>query len=630
MNRQLLLASVALALVGACVEPAAPPPLALIAPGSGAPPPTTDPPPTCGEPTCPDGQLPALGPDGAPRCVVPACTSDQACPTGTACAPATWTCVPVGACEYDDECGVGERCVAGDCVPDRCDRHDQCPHGLCVDGVCAPPTPCTVAADCAEGWTCPTFAAGGARICVPIAQTCGDCAPGFTCDAADVGCVPIERACGEDCPTGLCVDGACRFCDASAPCADGLTCAAGYCVEPGCATDLDCGDGVCVEGLCQARACEPVETCDGGRCRTVCETPRPDETPRDLGGLDGAAARAPVPGSPLYEGTLDVIVLPPPGHLDFGAPVDLIASALASSVRGDRNVADGKAELAHFIGHIHVEMLCTNGLGKALRIPLTGFTSGGNKLQGYWDNFRAASGGMGVLFYPFPGALDEGNPKVAADLQKRARHPGMMSRMRFPLDHEQCVALREHYQKVRNQVGQMVYSGHTRPRRLEGAGCTAFGQLWVELSRLLPRSKMVDEWAQQLGIGMSTIANSLDVKDLPRSYETYPYGSNLVAWLTGRWHRWPRGQGINAGKRFVRPTDLVNWRNGDEDFVPLTIFDAERMTSYINAVHARTKDAELWDAITENDGNVNVIVRKRPGCGEALPRNPDDDDLRKD
>ena len=73
---------------------------------------------------------------------------------------------PPGPCDGDEDCGGGEVCVDGACVP-GCRDHADCLDGeACVDGVCAPG--CREDRDCAEGEVC-----FGGR-CGPPPGACAD------------------------------------------------------------------------------------------------------------------------------------------------------------------------------------------------------------------------------------------------------------------------------------------------------------------------------------------------------------------------------------------------------------------------------------------------------------------------
>jgi hypothetical protein len=94
---------------------------------------------------CPSGQICSEG-----TCVAGNCDDDDDCPSGWQCAqggtflPAV--CVPDGPCD-ETSCPSGFVCVNGECTEQQIPCQD-CPTGVCVDGVCQP---CRAAASCTDG-----------------------------------------------------------------------------------------------------------------------------------------------------------------------------------------------------------------------------------------------------------------------------------------------------------------------------------------------------------------------------------------------------------------------------------------------------------------------------------------------
>jgi hypothetical protein len=163
------------------------------------------------------------------------------CPEGTVCDAASRACEE--ACLGVD-CGAGEACALGACVPETC-REVGCPEGeRCAAATCVP-DPCAGVVCGNDGFcrdgtcvaACRGVVCGPDRRCVDGAcapDPCGGrCLRGQRCDAGDGLCVedPCARV---NCPPGTaCQDGACSD---EAPCAH---------VE--CPPGLDCVDGTCTD-----------------------------------------------------------------------------------------------------------------------------------------------------------------------------------------------------------------------------------------------------------------------------------------------------------------------------------------------------------------------------------------------
>ena len=187
--------------------------------------------------------------------------------------------------------------------PDKC--HYAASSVKCGDASCATGSETHVAyCDAAGGCTPATTAPCDPYVCGPSAcltacTIATDCANGYSCDTS-VGsatfhkCIPTKgggSACGvtADCKAGLfCVDGVCC---ATSSCPGGQHCniapAAGACKLPygatcNTSTAAQCATGNCVDGLCCDTAClGQCEACDGstpGRCAAIAGKPHGGRT----------------------------------------------------------------------------------------------------------------------------------------------------------------------------------------------------------------------------------------------------------------------------------------------------------------------------------------------------------------
>ena len=136
-------------------------------------------------------------------------------------------------CVRASDCGVGESCVANECVaPEHAECSSRTP---CADGetchnfkcIAADEPECTTRTDCASG-----------EVCID-----GACAA-----AAEEGCVF-----NEECDGGMCVDGSClSTCEADTDCGTGERCRAGLCEPLECRRSADCAAGsICVDAQCE-------------------------------------------------------------------------------------------------------------------------------------------------------------------------------------------------------------------------------------------------------------------------------------------------------------------------------------------------------------------------------------------
>lgn len=209
-------------------------------------------------------------------------------------------------CNDAEACTVGERCVAGACVP----RYDQC---FCADQPDG--TPCDDANSCTLNTRCVRGECVGEPRRCDADETCrvGVCDPQSgecTTIAADNGTVCTdEDACTteETCQDGACVGAVTCFCADQAdgtPCDDRRACTRDdVCLAGACqGAPIDCGalDGVCVEGACAPETGECVARprprgtpCDDGSACTegdACVAGNCEGVPLDCSALDAGCA----------------------------------------------------------------------------------------------------------------------------------------------------------------------------------------------------------------------------------------------------------------------------------------------------------------------------------------------------
>ena len=136
-------------------------------------------------------------------------------------------------CEFFNCAGDQERCIAGNCVSDRClnnseadaciDKSNQAVNECENDGGCAPHSCAT--ARCIQ------------NVCYYDAPASTSCGANEACDPV-VGCVPAGHGCAGD-----------SNCDRGGECLVGV-CIAGTCVYRGAPDGTSCSTGVCTTGVC--------------------------------------------------------------------------------------------------------------------------------------------------------------------------------------------------------------------------------------------------------------------------------------------------------------------------------------------------------------------------------------------
>ncbi|MBL9039620.1 MAG: hypothetical protein JNG84_13980, partial [Archangium sp.] len=136
-------------------------------------------------------------------------------------------CTAVAPCGDDLECGLGERCVAGQCRFTGCVSDDDCGTGTCV----ADAYSCV---ECGDDSDCPR----DAPVCT-AAKTCQRCVDDSQCHAPGPAHCSAEGACvhctsNDHCPNGLRCgpDATCIGAQAMQPCPPEVTCGPGLaCIQ---------------------------------------------------------------------------------------------------------------------------------------------------------------------------------------------------------------------------------------------------------------------------------------------------------------------------------------------------------------------------------------------------------------
>ena len=236
---------------------------------------------------------------------VASCMSDDDCPAGTLCDPATQACR--SSCDRDQECGPSEGCISNFCtaldtcvggVGGECNDGQVCNcNGLCIPLV---GNPCQNDLQCQVSEYCDSCKGQ----CQERVKPCQPCTDSVSCERPDDLCAPVgmrgELACLRSCvgqgscdnlgPGYLCQAvgsqgdfcipeaGECAQlteCMRDAECEAGLFCNERFQCQPGCIDDTSCSDGLICQGLRCAPLCMNDEQClaegavcgEDGRCQ---------------------------------------------------------------------------------------------------------------------------------------------------------------------------------------------------------------------------------------------------------------------------------------------------------------------------------------------------------------------------
>jgi len=162
--------------------------------------------------------------------------------------PATIACCPLG------NCGFGQECVQGACLPEAKDTVER--RGCYFDGECPSGATCEGETVCGCGIPVADCAGvpGACRYPTGCCNGDGDCGGGQVCVAGQCKAKAGEGSCWRDaqCDGGQVCEGAVACACGDASCQDRI----GRCGIPGtcCGGDHECGEGQCLEGRCLPKA----------------------------------------------------------------------------------------------------------------------------------------------------------------------------------------------------------------------------------------------------------------------------------------------------------------------------------------------------------------------------------------
>lgn len=204
----------------------------------------------------------------ANECVAPEgaeCSSQRPCASDEVCR--NFECVPADAaeCVTRTDCSTGESCIDGSCIAaaESCVFNEECDGGACVDGTCL--STCSADSECGANEQCRS------GLCEPLeCRRSADCSAGSIC--VDAKCEDVcDAASGQGCENGyLCNDfGYCEAdpdveCRTAAECSRDEICDDGSCTSA-CSCNQQCGDGeVCNldSGTCEDPNTPPAASCD--------------------------------------------------------------------------------------------------------------------------------------------------------------------------------------------------------------------------------------------------------------------------------------------------------------------------------------------------------------------------------
>lgn len=179
---------------------------------------------------------------------------------------------------------------------------------------------------------------------------------------------------------------------------------------------------------------------------------------------------------------LTLYFIPSPVGMDWSSPANLAWSALKNRLSFQ----------SRFMGHVFVELECGNDK------QLTGMVG---KNFDYLNQLLMNGRGLGIMYHSFDGELED-KEKVVNEIQELSQVDGRLNFVRFNLNGNQCSRAATYLKEYREKNVGRYYGLANRPLYAEGAGCSAFGASFAEVTGVLDQD-LIDAWSQAVNIPLA-------------------------------------------------------------------------------------------------------------------------------
>jgi hypothetical protein len=206
--------------------------------------------------------------------------------------------------------------------------------------------------------------------------------------------------------------------------------------------------------------------------------------------------------------SITFFVIRPPANLNWNNPSSIAWSAVRASLNSS----------FHPIGHITANVECVTPQGEDVSF-WTGMTSSTNNPTDM-ELLREKKLGFGIFYYDFKGHL-ETKEEIIEDLEKARHEIGRFFSLRFLINPEHCLRMRDYYQQFQNKGVDAFYGLNHRPRYKEGAGCTAYAMSFLDVAGVFSQS-LQNAWGKTILIPEELIGSeSKPVPMLDLLYSTH-------------------------------------------------------------------------------------------------------------
>lgn len=183
-------------------------------------------------------------------------------------------------------------------------------------------------------------------------------------------------------------------------------------------------------------------------------------------------------GSSWAKNEMSLYFKPSPKGYDWSSPSAVLKSAVKNKLSFD----------SRFMGHVFVELRCGD------QYELTGMS--GKSLDPV-TQLLVNQRGLGILYHSFEGELEK--TSELKDELNALLSEGKVTYTKFLLNEGQCKRATEYLTQYREKNVGRYYGLANRPRYGEGAGCSAFGVSFLEVTGVMEQ-EMKDNWSQSIYI----------------------------------------------------------------------------------------------------------------------------------
>ncbi len=176
---------------------------------------------------------------------------------------------------------------------------------------------------------------------------------------------------------------------------------------------------------------------------------------------------------------LTLYFIPSPLGLDWSTPANIAMSALKNRLSFN----------SHFMGHVFVEVQCGS------QREITGMV--GENFD-YLTQLLIHNRGLGILYHSFDGRL-ENKKDVDEEIKEFSLDGSRMNFVRYKLNQGQCLRAQTYLKEYREKNVGRYYGLANRPLHGEGAGCSAFGASFAEVTGVMDLD-IKDAWSQVINI----------------------------------------------------------------------------------------------------------------------------------